>query len=183
MGFCTLGSNCFSPPGSPHTPILQTSKPRPANQGHTKLWQNLLQSLNESKSGPNFKNELDDFLINKKSCAQGVPATWTKDTDFLSDLGLPLPICGPQSPFCKKKALDWVLSRSRCVSVPQTASPRPLPSSRWLEASVLSPGASIRGFFTLVPISQSLRRWLPHFTGGNAEAQREKVTYPRSYSK
>lgn len=24
------------------------------------------------------------------------------------DLGLPLPLSGPQFPFCNKKALDWV---------------------------------------------------------------------------
>lgn len=71
-----------------------------------------------------FFNELDKQEVPQDlhGSPQGGPTTWTRDTSFLNDVSLPSPL-GASVPFCKMKALDWMVPTSRCVFVPKAASP------------------------------------------------------------
>ena len=95
----------------------------------------------------NQASHTDDYWINRSP----VPGR-TRNTGFLNALGLPS-VSGPQFPFCKEKAWDPALSRSRCESAKSRLKPTAPGFSPEPEA------ATIRGSSISTPISQTGRRW------------------------
>lgn len=92
--------------------------------------------------------------INRKSGPQGGPPTWTRDTSFLNDLGLPLPSQGLCSLLHKEgPGLDF--PRSKCASVPKAAPP-----------GLFCPWSARPHHHT-------------NFPYGETEAQSSRMTFPR----